>query len=1039
MRFTIGKCAMLTIRARRFIKRTGRKLDVNGQRVGFDRSKVECYNCHKNGYFARECRAPRNQENRGRENSRRTVTVDTPTENALEVLPAQILRKLCNSSKMLENQEYNKSKSDKRYHAVPPPYTRNFIPYKPDLTFIDEIVESENMDVITIVTPSNVKKVESNHESADVKNNGDAVEPKTVRKNSFRPPVIEDWNSNDDSEVEFIPNVKDKTVRPSTEKIKFVKSARETVEKVETPKQNKHYPRGNQRNWNNLMSQRLGSDFKMINKACFVCGSFEHLHYECDKKVIRLVWNNSSRVNHKNFANKMTHPHPNRRFVPQAVLTRSGKINTVGASVNTVVRQFNTAGSKTTMNHPKPILNAYKKGYSQVINPFNKYSANKNSIFNKKVNTVRVKDTTTKDRAVGNPQQKEYKEKRVIDSGCSRHMTGNKCYLTEYEDYDGGIVILWRCKGRISGKNGVAERRNRTLIEAARTMLVDSKLPTTFWAEVVNTACYVLNRVLVIKPHTKTPYERIVEEPIDRLKKPFGAMRVFNKRTRIVEETLNIRFLENTPNVTGNGLDWLFDVDSLTISMNYVPVVAGNQTNGIAGTRDNIVTGQAKKKTEPEQEYILIPFCTTNPLISQGPKDSEEDSGMKPTKVDVSGASDKDGEDDQATRSDTHVSTTGPSFTNDAPSSPVNAARTSEEHLFEQFSPFKNAFTLPDVPNVFSIDDTGIFGNAYDDEDVGVEADLNNLETTMNVSPIPTTRIDKDHPKDQIIGDLTSAIQTRRMTKISDEHAMVWTLVNLPNGKKAIGTEWVFRNKKDERGVVIKNKARLVTQGYTQEEGINYDEIFALVAKIEAIRLFFAYASFMGFIVYQMDMKSAFLYGTIEDEKEDGIFISQDKYVAEILKKFNFTDVKTASTPMEPNKALIKDEEADSVDVHLYRSMIGSLMSLIASRPVITFVICACARFQVIPKTLHLHTVKRIFRYLKGLPKLGLWYPRDSLFDLESFLDSDYVGASLDRKSTTGGCQFFGKRLISWECKNQTIVTNSTTEAEYVAAENCCG
>ncbi|GJW35486.1 hypothetical protein Tco_0058406 [Tanacetum coccineum] len=273
-----------------------------------------------------------------------------------------------NSPEMLENQENNKSKFDKGYHVVPPPYTGNFIPFKPDLTFMDKIVKNENIDVITVVTP-----------------------------------IIEDWNSNDDSEVEFIPNVEDKTVRPSTKKIKFVKSARETVEKVETSKQNKHYPRGNQRNWNNLMSQRLGSDFKMINKACFICGSFEHLHNVCDKKVIRPVWNNSSRVNHKNFANKMTHPHPNRRFVPQAVLTRSGKINTAGASVNTAVRPVNTAGSKTTVNHPRPISNAYKKGYSQVTKPFNKYSANKNSIFNKKVNTVRVKDTTARDRAVGNP------------------------------------------------------------------------------------------------------------------------------------------------------------------------------------------------------------------------------------------------------------------------------------------------------------------------------------------------------------------------------------------------------------------------------------------------------------------------------------------------------------------------------------------------------------------------------------------------------------------------------------------------------------
>ncbi|GJR24074.1 putative ribonuclease H-like domain-containing protein [Tanacetum coccineum] len=439
------------------------------------------------------------------------------------------------------------------------------------------------------------------------------------------------------------------------------------------------------------------------------------------------------------------------------------------------------------------------------------------------------------------------------------------------------------------------------------------------------------------------------------------------------------------------------------------------------------------------------------------------------------------------------VSTTGPSCTDDDPSSPLNTAEASnafEQHLFEQFSPFKNAFTLPPISNVTPMDDTGIFGNAYDDEDVGAEANLNNLETTMNVSPIPTTRIDKDHPKDQIIEDFNSAIQTRRMTTITDGHAMkVIQALEDPSWVKAM----------QERGIVVRNKARLVAQGYTQEEGIDYDEVFAPVASIEAIRLFLAYTSFMGFIVYQMDVKSAFLYGIIDEEvyvcqppgfedlhfpnkvykiekalyglhqapkawyetlstyliengfrrgtidktlfikkdkgdillvqmssmgeltfflglqvqqKEDGIFISQDKYVAKILKKFDFATVKTASTPMEPNKALVKDEEANSVDVHLYRSMIRSLMYLTTSRPDITFAVCACVRFQVTPKMSHLHAVKRIFRYLKGQPKLGLWYPRDSPFDLEAFSDSDYAGASLDRKSTIG---------------------------EYVAAANCCG
>ncbi|GJT40414.1 putative ribonuclease H-like domain-containing protein [Tanacetum coccineum] len=232
--------------------------------------------------------------------------------------------------------------------------------------------------------------------------------------------------------------------------------------------------------------------------------------------------------------------------------------------------------------------------------------------------------------------------------------------------------------------------------------------------------------------------------------------------------------------------------------------------------------------------------------------------------------------------------------------------------------------------------------------------------------------------------------------------------------------------------------------------------------RIEAIRLFLAFASFMGFSVYQMDVKSAFLYSTIREDvyvhqplgfvdpahpnkvykvkqQPDGIFISQDKYVADILKKFYFCSIKSATTPIVSNKPLVKDEDGVDVDVYVYRSMIGSLMYLTASRLDIMFVVCVCARFQVTPKASHLNAVKRIFRYLKHQPKLGLWYPRDSPFELEAFSDSNYGGASLDRKSTTGGCQFLGRRLISWQCKKQTIVANSTTEAEYVTAANCCG
>ncbi|GJR51804.1 putative ribonuclease H-like domain-containing protein [Tanacetum coccineum] len=372
---------------------------------------------------------------------------------------------------------------------------------------------------------------------------------------------------------------------------------------------------------------------------------------------------------------------------------------------------------------------------------------------------------------------------------------------------------------------------------------------------------------------------------------------------------------------------------------------------------------------------------------------------------------------------------------------------------------------MPDLADTANVQDTGIFGNAYDDEYVGAEAELNNLETTMSVSPIPTTRIHKDQSKEQIIGDINSATQTRRMIKMSEEHAMIsyinkhrrtnhkdyqnclfaYFLSQMEPKKLDVKSAFLYGTIEEEVYVcqppgfedpqfpnkVYKDKGDiLLVQVYVD------DIIFGSTKKSLC-------DEFEGLMHKRFQMSSmgelTFFLGLQVQQNKDEIFISQDKYVVEILKKFDFATVKTARTPMEPNKALIKDEEADSMDVHLYRSMIGSLMYLTASRPDIIFVVCAYVWFQVTPKMSHLHAVKRIFRYLKGQPKLGLWYPRDSPFDLEAFSDSDYAGASLDRKSTTGGCQFLGKRLISWQCKKQTIVANSTTEAEYVAAANCCG
>nr|GEZ01780.1 retrovirus-related Pol polyprotein from transposon TNT 1-94 [Tanacetum cinerariifolium] len=268
----------------------------------------------------------------------------------------------------------------------------------------------------------------------------------------------------------------------------------------------------------------------------------------------------------------------------------------------------------------------------------------------------------------------------------------------------------------------------------------------------------------------------------------------------------------------------------------------------------------------------------------------------------------------------------------------VNATSTNEvnvvgKHLFD--------------PDMLALEDVGTFNCSNKDEDDDAVADMNNLDTIIQVSPTPTTRIHKDHPLDQ-------------------------TLVDLPNKKRAIGTKWVFRCKNDERGIVIRNKVRLVAQGQTQEEGIDYDKVFAPVARIEVIRLFLAYASFKDIMVYQMDVKSVFLYGKIKEQVyvcqpsgfEDLDFLVRIYKVEKALYGLHqalrawFTKVKNASTPMETQKPLLKDENGEDVNVHMYRSMIGSLMYLTSSRPDIMFAVCACAEYQVNLKISHLHARK---------------------------------------------------------------------------------
>ncbi|GKC05882.1 putative ribonuclease H-like domain-containing protein [Tanacetum coccineum] len=333
---------------------------------------------------------------------------------------------------------------------------------------------------------------------------------------------------------------------------------------------------------------------------------------------------------------------------------------------------------------------------------------------------------------------------------------------------------------------GGAKRRNRTLIEATRTMLADSKLPTTFWVEAVNTACCVQNRVLVVKPHNKTAYELFHGKFDGKADEGFfvgyslnsKAFRVFNSRTRIVEENLHIRFTESTSNVVGSGPDWLFDIDALTRTMNYEPIVAGTQSNGFAGTKASDNTGQGRKETEPVKDYILLPLWTVDPPYSQDLKSSYDD-GSKPSsddgkKVDKdprkeSGCNDQEKEDNVNNTNNVNVNNTNN----------VNVAGTNKVNVVGG----KTSIKLPFDPNMPALEDYSIFDFSRDDEDDGVVTGMNNLDTTIQVSPIPTIRIHKDHPLDQVIRYLQSATQTRKMSKNLEEHRFVSTIQQRTNHK----------------------------------------------------------------------------------------------------------------------------------------------------------------------------------------------------------------------------------------------------------------
>nr|GEW97545.1 putative ribonuclease H-like domain-containing protein [Tanacetum cinerariifolium] len=1137
--------AMLTMRVKRFIKKTGRKLDLNGKEiVGFDRTKVECYNCHRrvdtsttNALVVRDGICGYNWSFQAKEELTNFALMSFTSQgsssllslnfetglgydsqmnesdlNDVHVTESEVLNNVVDSreSDRDDNQVNDRFKNGEGYHAVPPPYTGNYMPSRADLSFAgldNSVFKSKVNETITSMPKFKTNTSKTSKDSLE--------KPKTVRSSA---PIIEGRESDSEDKNVFESKEVNKTVKHSLENIKFVNARNTTVENE--------------------------------NKA---------------KKPRKFSQN------------------------PRA-LTKSGKVpvnaakqssQRAAASVS-AARHVNTDASRPNVNNALPTTYSYFKAHLPIINKLmvdllhlEEMQKSVSQMCDKK-NSVLFTDTEC---VVVSPDFKLLIESQVL----LKVPRNNNMYSFDLKNVVlvGGLTCLFAKATLDESKlwhRRLGHINFKTMYKLVRGNLVRGLPLKLFENDHTCVACLKgkQHKASCRKPALSfmRPFgcPVIILNTLDHLGKFDGksddgffvgysiyskSFRVFNTRTKIVEENLHINFLENNPNVAGIRPNWMFDIDTLTMSMNYQQVFSGNQTNGNAGTKANIDAGQAGKKTIPGPQYILLPLLTSD---SQGLKSSEDEivdaAGKKSTEVlrkqnKVQDLVKEDDKNDQE-----------------------KDVKDQEEALRKQFEQeSKRLFAQGEAANTNSTNK------------------LNTVSSPVNVVSSSFTTVDLGKDRSQrnefksMFGQDNDANGNRMFTFVSAAKSTyvylggsipinaatllnvdlptdplmpclekVWRLVDLPKGKHTIRTKWVYRNKKDERGIVVRNKERLVAQGYTQEEGIDYDKVFAPVARIEAIRLFLAYASFMGFIVYQMDVKSAFLYGTIKEEvyvcqppgfedphlpnkvykvekalyglhqaprawyetlstyllenrfrrgiidktlfikkdkddillvqvyvddiifgstkkslciefeglmhkkfqmssmgeltfflglqvmqKNDGIFISQDKYVADILKKFIFSLVKTTSTPIETNKVLLNDEEAEDVDVYLYKSMIGSLMYLTASRPDIMFAVCACARFQVTPKVLHLHVVKRIFRYLKGQPKLGLWNPKDSPFDLEAFSDSDYTGASLDRKSTTRGYQFLRKRLISWQHKKQTVVANSTTEAEYVAAANCYG
>nr|GEW74251.1 copia protein [Tanacetum cinerariifolium] len=527
-------------------------------------------------------------------------------------------------------------------------------------------------------------------------------------------------------------------------------------------------------------------------------------------------------------------------------------------------------------------------------------------------------------------------------------------------------IIHQTSDARTPEQNGVVKRQNRTLVEVAQTML-SAKVPLFFWPEAIATGCFTQNCSLVIPHHEKTPYHII-----NNRKLSVKFFHIFGSLCYIVKDG------ENLDKMKEKGDECIF-VGYSTQSRAYI--VFNKRTRVIMESiyvnfdeLPHMASDQINSNPDPECQTMALEHDSLSPPIQLQANVTQEDRTIT-----------------TSNELDLLFSLMFDELLNGS-SKVVSKS---------------SAVSAADAPN----------------QQTYAENDQVAYDEFINIFCNPT----KDHPLDQVIGNPSQSVRTRRQLELNAE-MYVWELVERPLCTNVINLKWLWKNKRDEENTVIRKKSHLVAKGYAQKEGFDFEESFVPVARLEVVSKF--EMSMMG------ELK--FFLGIQVHQSPCGIFINQAKYAQEILKKHVMTSCDSIGTPMA-TKHLDADLSGTPVDQMKYRSKVRALMYLTASRPDIMHATCYYARYQAQPTEKHLTVVKRIFRHLKDTIHIGLWYPKDTGFELTAFSYLNHAGCLDSRKSTCGGIQFLGgDKLVSWSSKKQDCTSISFAEAEYMSLSACC-